>query len=88
MSVRIERVGDEVVLTAPLVSTERVKQIPGARFVAKTRSWRLPLSWATCTVARGVFGDDLEVGPELVAWAVEEKRTRIDPAMAVREAAE
>jgi hypothetical protein len=81
----IERDGDSITLQAPLVTADRARQIPGARHDAKRRVWRYPLSWATCVVARGVFGDELEVGPELTAWARHELETRIIPAMAARQ---
>ncbi len=84
MSVFLERDGDGISLTAPLVRAERAEEIPGHKYDKRTGVWRYPLSWATCVVARAVFGDDLEVGPELAAWAAEERRVRIDPLMKLR----
>lgn len=84
----IERDGDGIVLRAPLVSTSRAKEIPGARHDTRAQVWRYPLSWSTCVIARGVFGDQLEVGPGLAHWAEEEYARRVQPALRAREAKE
>lgn len=82
----LERDGDTIVLAdSPLVAAGRVKQIPGARHDSQRRVWRFPLSWATCVVARAVFGAELQVGPELATWAREELENRVEPAMRVRQ---
>jgi hypothetical protein len=73
-------------LHAPPTAKPLVRQIPGARHDAKRQVWTLPLSWASCVVARGVFGAELEVGPELAAWARNEVETRVKPALEAREA--
>jgi hypothetical protein len=83
---RFEREGDVVVLEAPAQMATVVRAIPGARHDAKRRVWTFPLSWATCVAARGVLGAQLEVGPELTAWARQERATRIDPALTLRDA--
>lgn len=83
MTIRVEREGDSVWLTAPAYNKELAKQVPGARHDAKRQQWKLPLSWATCVIARGVFGARLEIGPELVEWATAE-RARIEQLMLVR----
>jgi hypothetical protein len=71
-------------LEAP--SDKRLDQsIPGARWSGAKGLWVLPLSWAACTVARTVLGDDLEVGPELAAWAHDEYERRVLPASVARE---
>jgi hypothetical protein len=88
MSVLLDIDGDSIVLHAPLVTTSRAKEIPGARHDVKTRVWRYPLSWATCVVARGVFGADLQVSDDLAEWARNEYATRIAPALSAREAKE
>jgi hypothetical protein len=86
VSIRIELIGDSIQLTAPPYRKEMVKQIPGARHNSKLQCWTLPLSWAVCVIARGVFGAELEVGPELVAWATKESE-RIKTVLAAREEA-
>jgi hypothetical protein len=85
--VKMEIFGDDAVaLEAAPEDGPRVRSVPGARWDAEHSVWLLPLSWATCVVARGVFGDELEVGPELTAWALEEHRNRIDPVNDARQA--
>ncbi len=86
MSIRMELEGDTIWLVAPPFRKEMVKQVPGARHDSKRQAWRFPRSWAVCVVARGVFGAELEVGPELVAWATGEA-ARIQSVMAAREEA-
>lgn len=78
--------GDVIVLKAPTNAATIVRQIPGARHDAKTQTWLLPLSWATCVTARGVLGTTLEVGPKLSEWARLERAGRITPALELREA--
>jgi hypothetical protein len=84
--ISIERIGDSIMLTAPPHRKEQVKQVPGARHDSKLQVWKFPLSWAVCVIARGVFGAELEVGPELVAWATTEA-ARIQAVLAAREEA-
>jgi len=56
--------------------------VPGAE--QSDEAYRLPLSWAACKMLRGVFGDDLEIGPKLEAWAEEERVQRVDAANSAR----
>lgn len=63
---------------------EAIKAVPGSRWDPETRTWSVPLSWATCRQLRGVFGDRLHVGNDLAEWAWQERRSRVDPAMALR----
>lgn len=80
----MEKDGDSIVLKAPLVTADQAKEVPGGKHESRNRLWRYPLSWATCVVARGVFGDDLEVGPELASWAQKERDDRVIPATQLR----
>jgi Zierdtviridae DNA helicase len=45
---------------------------PGQR--DKFVGWSYPLSWGTCAYLRRVFGRQLQIGPELTAWAWDERR--------------
>lgn len=63
-----------LVVTTAWLEKGRISAIPGAHYDARgsvgaEQQWRLPLSWASCIILRGVFGKDLEVGPVLTAWA-------------------
>lgn len=64
---------------------ELVRQVPGARWDPRVRAWHAPLSWASCVALRGVFGDRLTVGDRLNAWARDERVTRVDRALELRE---
>lgn len=49
------------------------KSIPGWNFSKKKDGWTYPLSMATLRQIRAVFGDQLVVGPYLMAWAKAER---------------
>ncbi len=89
MTLTIEKVSDDKVTLATdfdFRDRDRIKEMPGARYSRTEKAWHAPLSWATCIAARGVFGDELTIGPELLAWATEYRETYVDTAMALREA--
>jgi len=48
---------------------DKVKTVPGARWNATHKEWRLPLTMDTCRFLRRVFGSDLKVSTALAAWA-------------------
>jgi SNF2 family DNA or RNA helicase len=81
-----ERQDNKIVLHHEFREKERIDLIPGVRWANKEKLWKLPLSWAGCCQLRGVFGDELHVGPELDAWARNEIATRILPCMELRTA--
>lgn len=81
-----ERSEDVIWLWTELHEAELVRQIPGSRWHRDHKKWWVPLSWAACISMRGIFGDDLEIGPDLTAWAEHELETRIGPCMELREA--
>lgn len=61
-----------------------VKKIPGARWHTEHKIWHVPLTWPACLQLRAIFGDRLTGGHTFAEWAIEEKRRRIDPALASR----
>lgn len=65
---------------------ERMKLVPGAKWDPEARTWWSPLSWAACIQSRGVFGQELVVGPGLATWSRNEVATRITPCMELRDA--
>lgn len=83
-AVRVERREDRVLIASEHRDKELVTQVPGARWDGASGLWHAPLSWATCKVLRGVFGDRLEIGPALTEWASEELRLRVQPALEAR----
>jgi len=87
MTLTIEKLSDEhIQLTSDydFRDRDRIKELPGARYSRLTKTWKAPLSWATCVAARGVFGEELVVGPELLVWANEYRATYVDPALELR----
>lgn len=54
----------------------RCKDIPGASWSPAKKVWTYPLDWPTCTTLRRVFGNALEIGPDLWDWAAAEKQRR------------
>ena len=76
---------NEIIVQTEYRDRNAIKAIPGAKW-SNTGFWRLPLAWASCMSLRGVFGDRLELGEKLTAWAWNEKTTRVDPCMELRSA--
>lgn len=77
--------GDAIVISAEWRYKELCKSVPGAKWSAKEQIWQAPLGWATCLALRSTFRDDLQIGPRLTQWALDERATRIDLANALRD---
>lgn len=73
---------EEVTITTDYTDRERMLLIPGGLY-KRDGTWTAPLSWATCLVLRGVFGEELQVSPDLKAWAQRERKL-IDRIMEIR----
>lgn len=84
--VEIDQERGDIVITSEWRERELCKAVPGARWDNDARRWRMPLSWAACIAARGVFGPGLAVGPLLAEWSRVEYDGRVAPALALREA--
>ena len=81
-----ERFGDRIEIRLPFHLKDVVKLVPGAKWDRAANVWWAPLTWAACVSLRGVFGDRLAVGEALAVWALEERRTRVDVCMSLRDA--
>lgn len=81
-----ERVGDKIHIKTSYHERHLVKMIPGARYDKDEEVWKTPLTWAACITARGIFGNDLDLGEELVTWAFDTRDKVITPALALRDA--
>ena len=77
---------DRIHIAAQYHMNDLIKTIPGATWSKTYSRWTIPLSWTGCLAARTIFGNDLLIGPELSQWAKNERASRIDPAMALRDA--
>lgn len=84
-NVLVEKVDDLIVVQSEFWRKEQVKMIAGARWDDSIQRWTVPLSWSTCQMLRGVFGQDLLIGPELANWAWNTKTEVIDPLMELRD---
>lgn len=60
-----------------------IKSVPGAGYTKDT-GWRVPLSWPSCVMLRGLFGDKLTVGPRLSEWSWKLRANRLDPTNRLR----
>lgn len=81
-----DRFEDKIRLYTEYHERHMAAQIPGASYKKDAGAWQLPLTWPSCLAMRGVFGDRLEIGEDLKAWAWNERSTRIIPSMAIRSA--
>lgn len=61
-----------------------IKQVPGARWDANQKLWRVPAAWASVVILRGLFGADLVVGERLKNWSWHVYDSRIGLATAAR----
>ena len=74
-------------LDVPQREVNLIKQVPGARYNAKSQRWRTALSWAAAKQLRGIFGEKLEADDALAEWSWREHDERVHPAREWREAA-
>lgn len=74
MTVKVERHGKRIVLTSDRKLKKLDKSIPGANFSASKDHWTFPLNMETCNLLRAKFKSELELGPEITAWARARKR--------------
>jgi SNF2 family DNA or RNA helicase len=77
--------GQRINLRADFRFKELCKTVPGLKWHNKESIWSMPLSWSGCLALRSTFRSDLDIGPKLTTWAINERTTRIDPSMALRD---
>jgi len=83
--VDLDEAKQHIVITAEWRYKELCKSLPGASWSVSEAIWRVPLSWTTCLALRSTFKDELQIGPELTAWAANHVETKINPSLALRE---
>ncbi len=86
--VELDASSSKILINAEWRYKELCKSIPGAKWDPKENYWHLPLSWSGCLALRSTFKSNLEIGPNLTQWAMNEKTSRIDPANFLREVTE
>lgn len=62
---------------------ELIQQVPGSSY--RNNAWRVPLTWAACVQLRGIFGERLLIGENLIAWAQNLRMEYVNPASSLRE---
>lgn len=74
-----------ITLTTEWNEKELVQKISGCRWLPIIKIWSVPPTWASLVTLRGVFKESLTLSPELIEWAWDLRRERIDPALKVRD---
>lgn len=94
----IELNNNRIEIHRKLRESNAIKLIPGAKWdgdgghecgycdAAHNGIWAMPLSWAACLQLRGMFGNDLQVGPALAEWGRSERDGRVNPCLELRTA--
>ena len=85
IGVELDDTGSHIIINADWRYKELCKSLPGASFDGSISKWKVPVSWSACLALRSTFKDDLVLGDALKAWAANERATRIDPSMALRD---
>lgn len=85
VSVELDEQSKHIFITADWRFKELCKSLPGSTYDSKIQLWKVPVSWGTCLALRSTFKDDLVIGPQLAAWASNERATRVDPSNALRD---
>lgn len=85
VKVELDDSGEFIVIDTDWRFKELCKSIPGSKYDGKTQKWKVRTSWTAALALRSTFRNDLEIGPKLKDWAVNERSNRVDPAMALRE---
>lgn len=80
--------GDAIVLDPTWQETELLKLMAGARYSGRTKTWTLPLTWASMVQLRGIFGQHLTYSAALMNWTWDVRRNRVDPSLEMREMTE
>lgn len=85
MPVSVELDGANIAINAEWRLKEVCRALPGAKWDSDKNVWRIPVSWTGCLSLRQTFGEELEIGPELKAWASRELTERINPSNELRD---
>lgn len=79
VSIEVNQEHQRIDVDAPRTFYDDVRKVPGSSYVSREDCWTIPLTWPSCVIMRGLFQQDLVVGPELTKWARHEMGTRISP---------
>lgn len=76
---------NRIVLESAYEHKDEIQKMLARKWSVADKVWTMPLAWSTCLQLRSTFGEDLEIAPDLAAWASKHKKEVIDPAMTLRE---
>ncbi|QGF20318.1 DNA helicase [Gordonia phage Sixama] len=77
----------KIVVESGYEHREDIQKFLARKWVPGSRAWVLPLAWSSCIQLRTAFGKNLEIAPDLAAWATEHRAKVIEPALVLRELA-
>ena len=80
--------GEKIAVSTQFHERHLVQQVPGARYDRSAGHWTVPLSWPSCVILRGIFGQQLEIRSNLAEWSWRIYRARIEPSLQLRNAME
>jgi SNF2 family DNA or RNA helicase len=75
---------DRIDVATQYIDAPLIKQVPGGRYAKEEGGWSVPLSWPSCIMLRGLFGEKLTVGPRLAEWSHRVYGDRLHPASLIR----
>jgi SWI/SNF-related matrix-associated actin-dependent regulator 1 of chromatin subfamily A len=79
-----ELVAGNIILHTEYRERDLIRQVPGAKWKADAKEWRVPFSWTACLILRGIFRDRLEIGPKLIEHSTRLFTERVAPTAEAR----
>jgi SNF2 family DNA or RNA helicase len=76
---------DRIVVATEWNEKDLISSVPGARWNTTLRQWTVPKTYTSVVILRGVFGKDLKYSQKLSDHLWEVRRSRVDPAMFLRD---
>lgn len=83
--VELDEAREHIVIQAEWRLKEVCRALPGSKWDSDRQVWRIPLSWTGCLSLRSTFKTELVLGEAIKQWAANERATRIDLAMSLRD---
>lgn len=80
----VDETGEQIHVATTFTDRQLMLMVPGAGFNKKFDGWFAPLTWSTCVILKGLFGDRITYGDGLKAWSWNEWHNRVQPANEMR----
>lgn len=71
--------GSRIVVSLQDWRYDQIAGIPGSSWIKDLDIWTVPKAWTACLALRGVFGEALQLGPNLEQWGTHERNSRVVP---------